>query len=159
MTNQEKAKSLLERYNESDKTGQKIYWVKASCLYQWQRDDLWQYLFHGAGTWSEFLSKLKVATSSAQQKIKNYRFFVVKHNFKVSQLEDYDSSSLYCIAQNAEEKTKEQVMTLIGKSNDMTRDEFIAYVKGVEPCPHIETVEISETVEKCLTCKKKIHQL
>lgn len=157
MTKKEKAEQILERYNESEAIGRKVYWVKASCLFQWKRDNSYEMLFDGAGTWNEFLGNLGVAPSSAGQKIKNWEFFIVRHGYKVAELEDKDTSCLYYVAKT-DISNKAKVQALVNKIGKVSRSEFIDVLSGKEKCDHSETAEVNEEIEKCLKCGKKLSQ-
>lgn len=149
-----KAKEVFDGVKALSAVRDSIYWKQAESLYTLKKDNLFRFVFGSDDqSWSSFLSEVQMPLSSADQKVRTWDFYIVRHGFTLEELSGVDTSSLYTIATNKPMATKEEITALIGDAKVLGRGDFLAQLKGVD-CIHPDTVE--ESHHRCKVCKRKL---
>lgn len=154
------ARDIMKKLKELDATNASLYWLRAGEIYRLKNGNLWKFAYGDDGmTWGNFcVQELNTPKSSADQKAKNYAFFVGKHGFKPKELAPYDAYALYYIAEHKESEPKKVVESLMQDSLNMTRKDFIADIRGVA-CDHKEVHVEEEKKQVCDKCHKVVLKL
>ena len=152
------AREIMEKLKALDKVNAALYWHKAALIYRLKNK--WKFAYgDDGGTWGNFcVNELKMAKSSADQKSVAHAFFVVKHGFKIADLQQYDGYCLYHIAERAKDATKRDVEGLMEQSLNQSRKDFIADISGKD-CGHEHVHVEQEKLQVCDACDKVVMKL
>ena len=109
MTLEEKAIKLCNKLKSYRKERNTLYWEQAEILSALKKDDLYKYTGK-AKSWEGFIKQTGIPRSSGFQKIANWNFFIVKHEFAVNEVRGMDTTCLSYLTKRKEDATKESVI-------------------------------------------------
>ncbi|HEC66860.1 MAG TPA: hypothetical protein ENI23_16415 [bacterium] len=150
----EEARKLYNEWEEITSVSENIYWSKARILHNWKKNNNYKFVFGDEKqSWASFLSEVHVPQSSADQKVKNWGFFIDSHQLEITSLASADTSCLYYITMYKTSVPKEDVEEWVEKAKVLSRGDFIQSIRGNTECLHDETDE--EIVFRCSKCGRR----
>jgi hypothetical protein len=155
-----KAGKLFKEYTEAGLVGDSIFWTKARAIYTLKKDNLYKFVSGDKDqSWASFCSENGIAYSSADQKVKSWEFYILKHKFTPRELLGYDTALLYYISRLKATESKSEVIEWMDKSKLMGRGDFLQDIKGKVECMH-EPEDVIEVTEKvCGKCGRKLGKI
>lgn len=151
-----KAREVYDKLMSIHSAGESVYWTKAELYLKLKTDRLYRLVFGvDDQSWASFCAEIGVPVSSADQKIKNYEFFVVTRGLTREELAGADTSCLYYITRYKPEATKEEVLDWINTIKVVSRGDFIQMIKGNDECMHNTLEQVVKS--KCTVCGRTMN--
>lgn len=150
-----KAREVYDKLMSIHSAGESVYWTKAELYLKLKTDKLYRLVFGvNDQSWASFCAEIGVPVSSADQKIKNYEFFVNVRGLTREELSGADTSCLYYITRYKPEATRAEVLDWINVIKTVSRGDFIQMIKGNDECMHDRTEEVVK--KKCASCGRTL---
>lgn len=156
----EQAKDIFNDVLLENLTRSASYWLLAEKLYKLKKGNLYKFVFGDSVTsWRAFLSEANIPVSTADQRVRNYEYYIVNKGIDVQELIDLDVSCLYRLIGKleSEEATEQQVVEWLDRVRHLSRSDFLKELRG-EDCIH-EGQPVEITVLKCGSCGSKMREI